>query len=1125
MKKTKYLLIALCAAICVFCFGLSAVGANVKSVAAEDELVTYVYCTVSDGTTTYTFGTEATDETTNYYHAADFQAAVEAAYKKITASGYTLKIGAGIYAGYGAETVYLHDSFFNPDATTNGTEYPFTLDLNGNTFMEMSKKDDNNGDSISDADTVTITVTDSAPVDSDIAVSSKAITADGLYFVYIKHGALSYDVYNYYSVTNIGTSLTSDSVTKVSYYTADNIAHTEYFNALNDASFVNGETAAEKAEYILDSKVAALRVAGQTAKKYGTATHPATIDLLCDINGFPGEEELSVNQGYVVLNLGSYWIRAARALTYSPSGSNELIHVSLGGHLTVTATTGGLISSELDCFQVNNGSTADIDSYLYIYGGTYSSRGKNTDNTDSKDSRAISLNGKAHIVMGNNTVDGTTYTLYMKYRSELVSGNSWYTVSTTPFSQVVGMYRTGSNAAGAVSTEITVNGGEFSATGFFVIVGSQSNKTAAITINGGNFELGSNAALCTVDSSGVPMASMVLKGGTYNVSVDNYCDQDFGGRGYHSVYNETTLGDSSTGSYSVTLVYEAHIKKTKIADSTSSSAYYSTFALAMSKLTNTDGYTTAIYLDHNLTFTSACQVNAGLDFTVNFNGYYISSSLVDGPFDLASGSVMFAGSTGGITYTGSESVYYAVRAGGADVKILGGFYNGKIDEMINTDTGNPLSAVVLQGGYFSKLNAQGSALNDSTSLGSYITADSGYAVDSTSHNDYYIIIYSGGTEYAQILTVNLENGATATVIYTVFGVTARQYVSVDATEINMGSYASGTAMILTVIPSSGSFTTWNMDGKGGDVRNITVAASNNLFVDVRKVITITQNAGASVRLSDPIGLRFTSSIAKSAVNAVFSLKFGTYGVAKVAFGMLLMPADYLADYAYGTAHEVSFLKYYLENYGVASPKYVICEKANMTASGDAQGNYDIRVALVNIKAKNYDRKFMSVTYMIVVDKGGNRHMVFGIGAESSYTSASGADYGSMTAKYSRDVYGVATAAYNDRKSSSSGSYINFVDDNNTYSPYTDVQRNALSIYLDSSIKLDASYAPLASGAYSSRLGYSVSNVGSEYTISVTNVNVMGSLTAKICKIYVAGVDVTANWAIAADGKSATFTVA
>ena len=167
--------------------------------------------------------------------------------------------------------------------------------------------------------------------------------------------------------------------------------------------------------------------------------------------------------------------------------------------------------------------------------------------------------------------------------------------------------------------------------------------------------------------------------------------------------------------------------------------------------------------------------------------------------------------------------------------------------------------------------------------------------------------------------------------------------------------------------------------------------------------------GASVRLSDPTGLRFTATVDKDDL-AMFASVTG--------YGIVIAPTSYVE--AAG-----AFTMAALDNLAVAEgSKYLKIEAEKLVE--DTAEHVVFSAVIGNIKAANYAVDFSAIVYV----------------------EADGAVYYSAynATANSRSIRTVATAAFNDRSATQVNEYQYEVAEND-YSPYTEAQRAVLASFM------------------------------------------------------------------------------
>lgn len=135
----------------------------------------------------------------------------------------------------------------------------------------------------------------------------------------------------------------------------------------------------------------------------------------------------------------------------------------------------------------------------------------------------------------------------------------------------------------------------------------------------------------------------------------------------------------------------------------------------------------------------------------------------------------------------------------------------------------------------------------------------------------------------------------------------------------------------------------NWSNAAGTIKNIIFKER----VDLSTVISMVE--GASVRLSEPYGIRFKANVSEAVV-----------GDPDYSFGMTIIPYDWVINYSeYVDAADGDYVAA-LDGAGVNYRKFD-CEPVS---NGDG---YYIQASLTNIKEKNLDREFIGIAW---VEKGG-----------------------------------------------------------------------------------------------------------------------------------------------------------
>ncbi len=160
---------------------------------------------------------------------------------------------------------------------------------------------------------------------------------------------------------------------------------------------------------------------------------------------------------------------------------------------------------------------------------------------------------------------------------------------------------------------------------------------------------------------------------------------------------------------------------------------------------------------------------------------------------------------------------------------------------------------------------------------------------------------------------------------------------------------------------------------------VCVAVPNVISADA-ELEKVAMVKGASVRLDNPSGLKFTAEIE------------GEYVAGEAtSYGMMIVPYDYLVtagvEVADGTDYVTKLMEAYEE--GVIPVAPIVAE--NLPAKADKEGGYYIEHSIVNLAEKNFDRRFFGIAFEKVDD---------------AYTYAT-------TVENSRSIMEVASGALND----------------------------------------------------------------------------------------------------------------
>ncbi len=131
---------------------------------------------------------------------------------------------------------------------------------------------------------------------------------------------------------------------------------------------------------------------------------------------------------------------------------------------------------------------------------------------------------------------------------------------------------------------------------------------------------------------------------------------------------------------------------------------------------------------------------------------------------------------------------------------------------------------------------------------------------------------------------------------------------------------------------------------------VCVAIPNVVTADA-ELANVSMVKGASVRLDNPSGLKFTAEIA------------GEYSVGETtSYGMMIVPYDYLVTAGVEIAEDTDYITELMTAYeeGVISVAPIVAE--NLPAKADEDGGYYIEHSIVQLDEKNFDRRFFGVAF-------------------------------------------------------------------------------------------------------------------------------------------------------------------
>ena len=179
--------------------------------------------------------------------------------------------------------------------------------------------------------------------------------------------------------------------------------------------------------------------------------------------------------------------------------------------------------------------------------------------------------------------------------------------------------------------------------------------------------------------------------------------------------------------------------------------------------------------------------------------------------------------------------------------------------------------------------------------------------------------------------------------------------------------------------------------------------------------------GASVRLSDPTGLRFIATLNNDYLESIKKKEQGK----EVSFGIIIAPTDYVEE------ADGEFTVDALNALGHES-NYTLIPAKKLMAGGESEGYYTFSGVLSNVKSENYRRSFSARAY--VMADGGDGDVTY-------YYSAYDPE------KNSRSIATVSGRAHNDVSANCDEKYkYETAEGSKIYSPYPSDKRNILTLF-------------------------------------------------------------------------------
>lgn len=137
--------------------------------------------------------------------------------------------------------------------------------------------------------------------------------------------------------------------------------------------------------------------------------------------------------------------------------------------------------------------------------------------------------------------------------------------------------------------------------------------------------------------------------------------------------------------------------------------------------------------------------------------------------------------------------------------------------------------------------------------------------------------------------------------------------------------------------------------------------TNTARADGEAITEFSAATGASVRISDRSGIRFTVNVPTSVYDSVVS--GGAY-VNDSQIGMIIIPYAYVTDYnAYKASNPTSDYGYYEYFKNVKGKMVNLTYTSEQVAANPVTGGYQIKGSLVDIKEANLERDFVGIGYV------------------------------------------------------------------------------------------------------------------------------------------------------------------
>ncbi len=736
-------------------------------------------------------------------------------------------------------------------------------------------------------------------------------------------------------------------------------------------------------DYVLDLRVATtvdisgtaiLTTTGTTNPAVYTASGATTVT----VRGSAKVRSTAASDGQSAIHFGSGSTLNVQDSAEISSTSGYAVYLNAAGY--AFTMTGGTLTSSVHTIRTNAAGTLNLN------GGTVETTGSTSDYS------CVYAAGAPTIVINGGTLysaGGRGITLCSAGSVTLTDGDInvggfgiWANGGAGSITINGGQIRNSSRCVGtSTGATITISGGTLSAKTSGVVVRIESTTPAnPITISG-TASLSSTTAACfSLDKA----CAVTVNGGTIT-SANN------------TIYATDTLTlNLNGGTISTTSTSTGH------------SCVYLYSGAATAPTVHLDGATLTAPTGRGITMTAAGAITIDSG-SVSGGNMGVWSNAGKGSITMNGGSVSggrglgtSSGST--ITINGgtiSGTVYNGILSEGSatgTLTINGGTISANGSNAISITNPN-VTAVIKNATVTGTSGSAISCYGTLTIYGGVFTSDTDVVQIGSASNAATLTVYGGYftcTNTSSSLTTNVRVGTSDTTVDS----TATIYGGVYVTKNQKGRHT----IFEVAHPTKGSMTlnSYVCYGYGaiyqqgeGSSEDVSKTIRFQNFARRASLDNISAVTGAAIRLNeDHPGIRFTSEVPAAFIERIESqMKEGT----SISYGTLIVPVDSLTD-------SVAFTKEALTAAGIT---FLEIPAVNGITEED-DDSLTIRASMIDIKAKNYNKQFISILYAKYTD------------TENVVRYC----YGDYVASNARSVADVAQMALNDVSTSKDGDYLN-----------------------------------------------------------------------------------------------------